>query len=60
MRISDLPTAELLRLLRASERAADPDEYALSVLRRELARRLDLAKDQDGGTSGREATPCRE
>jgi hypothetical protein len=59
MRISDLPTAELLRLLRVSEQASDPDEYALSVLRRELARRLDLAKNQDDGNSGRGTTPCK-
>jgi hypothetical protein len=54
MKVSDLPTAKLLRLLRASERASDPDEYALSVLRRELNRRLDLAKDQDAGSTRRE------
>jgi len=44
-----------MRLLRASERASDPDEYVLAVLRRELERRLDLAKDRD---AGREATSC--
>ena len=59
MKISELPAAELLRLLRASERASDPDQYALSVLNRELARRLDLAKDRDAGNVDREATPCR-
>lgn len=46
MKISNLPTADLLRLLRASERASDPDEYALSVLRRELERRLDVVDQQ--------------
>lgn len=58
MKLSDLPTAELLRLLRISERSSDPDEDVLAAFRRELARRLDLAKDRDGGTSSKEATPC--
>jgi len=40
MKITELPTADLLRYLRASERSTEPDPYALSVLRRELERRL--------------------
>jgi len=43
MKITDVATAELLRLIRASESSADPDEYALRVLRAELSRRLDAA-----------------
>jgi hypothetical protein len=56
MKITDLPTAELLRLIRASERASDPDEYALAVLRRELIRRLDLARAQDRHSTDKEVT----
>jgi len=56
MKISDLSATELLRLLRVSEQSSDPDDYALSVLRRELDRRLDLAKDRDSDSTGREAT----
>ena len=41
MKITDLPTAELLRLIQATERSSDPDQYALRVLRAELSRRLD-------------------
>jgi len=41
MKITELPTADLLRYLRATERSKDPDPYALSVLQRELERRLD-------------------
>jgi hypothetical protein len=60
MKISDLPSAELLRLLRVSERASDPDEYALSVLRQELTRRLDLARDRETGSIDQEALRCRK
>jgi hypothetical protein len=56
MKITDLPTAELLRLIRISEWASDPDEYVLSVLRRELNRRLDLAKRQDRHSTDKEVT----
>ena len=47
MKIRDLSPAELLRLLRASERSPKPDEYVLSVLQKELDRRLDLAREAD-------------
>jgi hypothetical protein len=46
MKITNLPTAELLRLLRLSERAKDPDIYALTALRREVERRMDNARLQ--------------
>ena len=58
MKITELSNADLLRFLRATERAtertSDPDSYALSVLRRELNRRLDLVKDREAGSTGRE------
>lgn len=47
MKITELPTAEINRLLRATENSPDPDEYALRILRDELDRRLDLAARQD-------------
>ena len=31
MKITDLPTAELLRLIQATERSSDPDQYAAYV-----------------------------
>jgi hypothetical protein len=40
MKITDLPTAELLRVIRATECSSDPDHYALRVLHAELSRRL--------------------
>ncbi len=43
MKITDVVTTELLRLIRATECSSDPDEYALRVLRAELSRRLDAA-----------------
>jgi hypothetical protein len=59
MKISDLPTAELLRLLRATEHSNDPDQYALRVLRAELSRRLDAVAHTDGQpqTRHRETRP---
>lgn len=59
MKITDLPTAELTRLLRATEDSSDPDEYALRVLREELNRRLDLASQQDKQTPSKEAASCQ-
>jgi len=53
MKLADLPTPELLRRLRATERAKQPDEYAVSVLQRELERRLEVSQK-------REAAPCRK
>lgn len=44
MKITDIPAAELLEKLRATERAKDPDRYALSVLRSEMERRLNKAE----------------
>jgi hypothetical protein len=51
MKITQIPTAELLRLIQASERSSDPDEYALRVLRAELSRRLDAAAHVGGKSS---------
>jgi len=43
MKINEMPTSKLMRLLRVSETSRQPDQYALCALRRELERRLDLA-----------------
>jgi len=59
MMITELPTADLLRLFRASERASDPDAYALAVLRQELERRLNSSGDPDSKTPDKEVTPCK-
>ena len=56
MLITNVPTAELRRLIRSSERSPDPDQYALAVLRRELERRRTDSKPD--GKQDREATPC--
>jgi hypothetical protein len=56
MNITDLPTTELSRLIRISEQASNPDRTALSVLRDELNRRLDLVIDREqhaGGATAR-------
>ncbi len=51
MRITDIPASELLEKLRATERANQPDQYAVDCLRREVERRLalDNAKRPAGG-----------
>jgi len=41
MKITQLPAAELLTMLRASEEASHPNKHALQALRGELTRRLD-------------------
>jgi len=56
MLITELPATELLRQLRATERAREPDEHAVSALRKELERRLTLAEPRP---KKEEATPCK-
>jgi hypothetical protein len=51
MKITELPTTDLLRLLRATEAARAPDPDALEVLQRELMRRLDVADRSPGQAS---------
>lgn len=42
MRVDEIPTSDLERLVVINERAAEPDPYAISVLRREIDRRESL------------------
>ncbi len=53
------PAAAIFPMLDEAERVADQDKYALSALRRELIRRLDLARERETGLPGKEAKPCR-
>ena len=39
MKLNDIPTPKLRRILRATEQAAGPDSMEVRVLRRELVRR---------------------
>ncbi len=57
MLLKDVSTNELRRLIRAGERSSDPDEYALDVLRRELARRH-AGKPERDANQVEEAPPC--
>lgn len=41
VKITDISAAELLKKLRATKSAREPDPYALAVLRHELERRLE-------------------
>jgi len=50
MKIDEIPTADLERMLRVNERATDADPYAIEVLKKELDRRL--------AAQSREANPC--
>jgi hypothetical protein len=56
MLLTDVSTTELRRLIRSSERSADPDKYALAVLRREWERRQ--AGSKPDGKQDQEATRC--
>ena len=58
MLLSEIPTSELRRLIWSSERSSDPDKYALTVLRRELERRLTGSRPE--GEQDQEATQCAE
>jgi len=55
MKINEIPTSELRRLLRATEQIPDPDEYAISVLRKELSRRAVDRTAPPGSRNPREA-----
>ena len=47
MKLSELPATALLEMLRATERAQNPDSYAVRVLREELDRRLRIAEQRE-------------
>lgn len=53
MRLRDVPTAELRRMIRATEQSVGRDGRTVEILRRELARRQD---DVPGGAG---AVPAR-
>ncbi len=44
MKITKIPTAELLRMLRATEQAVGPNSDAAIAIRRELDRRRQIEK----------------
>jgi len=46
MKITELSTPKLLKLLRVSEQSPRPDKHALSVLRAELSRRLGIRPEE--------------
>lgn len=43
MKLTDMPTPELLDVLRATEALAGPDAIAAVIIRREILRRCDQA-----------------
>jgi hypothetical protein len=44
MKLNEVPTAELQRILRATERDAGPDSMEARILRRELVKREQQAR----------------
>ncbi len=49
MKLTEIPTADLRRILRATERAAGPDSVEARILRRELAKREQRGSEETAG-----------